>query len=145
MSEILTAIVHNLISIGGGVVLFAICYSGNIVFSTYYNVDVLGDYFKKEKMQKGIRKALVFSIGMCLVTVGITSIPIYASSSNVEIPKEFIEYFNETVIAGMFIVSSCQYIVKTFSTIKKIVSMKNTGGIEHEMSIQPEQENSNAV
>lgn len=134
MSEILNSIVHNLILIGGGVLLYAICYSGNVVFSTYYNVDVLGDLFNKDKMKKGVRKALVFSIGMCLVTIGITSVPIYAVSSNIEIPSEFIEYFNNTIIAGMFVISSCQYIVKAFSTIKKIVTIKN-GGDESEMSL----------
>lgn len=132
MNELINVILHNLINVGIGILIFAIAYGSNMVFSLYYNVKCVKEKFDPDKLKCGFIKAGAFILGTALVTIAITTLPPFANYVGFTIPDQYMEYFNNLVIIGLFLYSSCKYVVEAISKAKKALD----GAVEvNEVSI----------
>lgn len=126
----LEAIMNNLINIGWAMLIFLAAYLSNVAFSLYYNIKILLQPFDREKAINSALKVAAFVVGLTLLCVAITTLPIYADQLGWAIPEEYTEIFADLVIVGAVLMVSCKYIVEAFTKFKAILQVK--GDTEHE-------------
>ena len=129
----LEAIMNNLINIGWAMLIFLAAYLSNVAFSLYYNIKILLQPFDKQKMINSGLKIATFVVGLTLLCVAITTLPIYADQLGWAIPEEYTDMFADLVIIGAVLIVSCKYIVEAFTKFKAIleVTPKNEIGAKY--------------
>lgn len=120
--NILQQILNNLQFVGFGMCLFIIAYLSNMCFSIYINCKILGEQFDKSKIINSGLKILAFGIGTAFLCVSVTAIPIFANAIGFTIPEMYATVFEDLVIIGVFIVSSCKYALEAFDKMKNILN-----------------------
>ena len=75
----LEAIMNNLINIGWAMLIFLAAYLSNVAFSLYYNIKILLQPFDREKAINSALKVAAFVVGLNLLCVSITTLPLYAN------------------------------------------------------------------
>lgn len=115
------AIFHNLTNIGWAMLIFLCAYLSNVAFSMYYNIKILLEPFDKQKIVNSCLKIAVFVIGLTLLCLAITTLPLFASMIGWEIPAEYTDIFSDLVIVGAVLIVSCKYIVEAFTKFKAIL------------------------
>lgn len=126
----LNAVLNNLINIGWVMLIFLCAYLSNVAFSLYYNIKILLQPFDKQKMINSGLKVVTFVVGLTLLCVAITTLPIYADQLGWAIPEEYTEIFADLVIVGAVLMVSCKYIAEAFTKFKAILQVK--GDTENE-------------
>lgn len=121
---------YNLINIGWAMLIFLCAYLSNVAFSLYYNIKILLQPFDKQKMINSGLKIATFVLGLTLLCVAITTLPIYADQLGWAIPAEYTEIFADLVIVGAVLMVSCKYIAEAFAKFKAILQVK--GDTENE-------------
>ena len=129
----LEAIMNNLINIGWAMLIFLAAYLSNVAFSLYYNIKILLQPFDREKAINSALKVAAFVVGLTLLCVSITTLPLYANQVGWAIPEEYADMFADLVIIGAVLIVSCKYIVKAFTKFKAIleVTPKNEIGAKY--------------
>lgn len=130
-------IIGNLIKIGYAMAIFLCAYLANVVFSLWYNIKINREPFSREKLATGGLKALTFIVGLTLLCIAITTLPIFATEVGWTIPEEYAELFADLIIVGAVLLVACKYIKEAFT---KFVAILNTPadiapekeGIDHE-------------
>lgn len=117
----LEAILHNLTNIGWAMLIFLCAYLSNVAFSMYYNIKILLEPFDKQKIVNSCLKIAVFVIGLTLLCLAITTLPLFASMIGWEIPAEYTDIFSDLVIVSAVLIVSCKYIVEAFTKFKAIL------------------------
>lgn len=115
------AILHNLTNISWAMLIFLCAYLSNVAFSMYYNIKILLEPFDKQKIVNSCLKIAVFVIGLTLLCLAITTLPLFASMIGWEIPAEYTDIFSDLVIVGAVLIVSCKYIVEAFTKFKAIL------------------------
>ena len=69
--------------------IFLCAYLSNVAFSLYYNIKVLLQPFDRQKMINSGLKVATFVVGLTLLCVAITTLPIYADQLGWAIPEEY--------------------------------------------------------
>lgn len=133
-------IIGNLIKIGYAMAIFLCAYLANVVFSLWYNIKINCEPFSREKLATGGLKALTFIVGLTLLCIAITTLPIFATEVGWTIPDEYTDIFADLVIIGAVLLVSCKYIKEAFT---KFVAILNTGSVENVENV-PEPEATNA-
>lgn len=129
----LNAVLNNLINIGWAMLIFLCAYLSNVAFSLYYNIKVLLQPFDRQKMINSGLKVATFVVGLTLLCVAITTLPIYADQLGWAIPEEYTEIFADLVIVGAVLMVSCKYIAEAFTKFRAILQVKG----DTEMSNSP--------
>ena len=117
--------------------IFLCAYLANVVFSLWYNIKINCEPFSREKLATGGLKALTFIVGLTLLCIAITTLPIFATEVGWTIPDEYAELFADLIIVGAVLLVACKYIKEAFT---KFVAILNTPadiapekeGIDHE-------------
>lgn len=117
----LKTILHNLTNIGWAMLIFLCAYLSNVAFSMYYNIKILLQPFDKQKIINSGLKIAVFIIGLTLLCLAVTTLPLFASMIGWEIPAEYTDIFSDLVIIGAVLMVSCKYIVEAFTKFKAIL------------------------
>ena len=102
----LNAVLNNLIDIGWAMLIFLAAYLANVAFSLYYNIRILLQPFDKERLSiplEGCR----FVVGLTLLCVSITTLPLFAEQLGWAIPEEYTDIFADLVIVAVCAVGSC--------------------------------------
>lgn len=120
----LEAILNNLINIGWAMLIFLAAYLSNVAFSLYYNIRVLLQPFDREKVINSALKVAAFLVGLTLLCVSITTLPLFANQVGWAIPEEYTDVFADLVIIGAVLMVSCKYIVEAFTKFKAILEVK---------------------
>lgn len=120
----LEAILNNLINIGWAMLIFLAAYLSNVAFSLYYNIRVLLQPFDREKAINSALKVTAFLVGLTLLCVSITTLPLFANQVGWAIPEEYTDVFADLVIIGAVLMVSCKYIVEAFTKFKAILEVK---------------------
>lgn len=115
------AILNNLTNIGWAMLIFLCAYLSNVAFSMYYNIKILLEPFDKQKIVNSCLKIAVFVIGLTLLCLAITTLPLFANMIGWEIPAEYTDIFSDLVIVGAVLIVSCKYIVEAFTKFKAIL------------------------
>lgn len=120
MQTFIDAMVVNLENVGIGLAIFVIAYLANMCFGLFYNIKMLGENFDKSRIGNGILKAIVFVIGMALITIGVTGLPVFAEVAGFTIPDEYVEVFSVAVIVGMPLYGAVKYIKQAHDKMQNI-------------------------
>lgn len=104
-------------------VIFLCAYLANVVFSLWYNIKINCEPFSREKLATGGLKALTFIVGLTLLCIAITTLPIFATEVGWTIPDEYAELFADLIIVGAVLLVACKYIKEAFT---KFVAILNT-------------------
>lgn len=120
----LDAILMNLINIGWAMLIFLAAYLSNVSFSLYYNIKILLQPFNKEKAINSALKVAAFLVGLTLLCIAITTLPLFADQIGWTIPEEYSDLFADLVILGAVLLVSCKYILEAFTKFKGILDYK---------------------
>lgn len=126
----LDAVLKNLIDIGWAMLIFLAAYLANVAFSLYYNIRILLQPFDKNKAINSALKVAAFVVGLTLLCVSITTLPLFAEQLGWAIPEEYTEIFADLVIVGAVLMVSCKYIAEAFTKFRAILQVK--GDTENE-------------
>lgn len=120
----LDAVLNNLIDIGWAMLIFLAAYLANVAFSLYYNIRILLQPFDKEKAINSALKVTAFVVGLTLLCVSITTLPLFAEQLGWAIPEEYTDIFADLVIVGAVLLVSCKYIKEAFTKFNAILQSK---------------------
>lgn len=115
-------IIGNLIKIGYAMAIFLCAFLANVVFSLWYNIKINSEPFSREKLATGGLKAATFIVGLTLLCVAITALPIFASEVGWNIPEEYTELFADLIIVGAVLLVACKYIKEAFTKFVTILN-----------------------
>ena len=95
-----------------------------IVFWTFswYNVEILKQAFEKNRIIKGVIKGVVFIIGLSLLCITITTLPLYANSIGWVIPDEYKELFTNITLIVVVLSVSLKYVKEAYQKYVKILN-----------------------
>lgn len=129
------AIVENLVSIGWSMLIFLSAYLANVTFSLWYNIKLLHEPFDREKLINSAYKIATFAIGLTLLCVALTTLPLFANEVGWAIPQEYTDLFADLVIIGAVLLVSCKYIKEAFVKFTEILNAgtSDTQGKEKEV------------
>ena len=120
----LNAVLNNLIDIGWAMLIFLAAYLANVAFSLYYNIRILLQPFDKEKAINSALKVAAFVVGLTLLCVSITTLPLFAEQLGWAIPEEYTDIFADLVIVGAVLLVSCKYIMEAFTKFNASLQAK---------------------
>lgn len=120
----LEAILYNLINVGWAMLIFLCAYLSNVAFSLYYNIKILLQPFSRDKAINSTLKVAAFVVGLSLLCVSITTLPLYANQIGWTIPEEYSDLFADLIILGAVLAVSCKYILEAFTKFKGILDYK---------------------
>ena len=120
----LNAVLNNLINIGWAILIFLCAYLSNVAFSLYYNIKIPLQPFNRDKAINSALKVAAFLVGLSLLCVAITTLPLYANQIGRAIPQEYSDLFADLIILGAVLVVSCKYILEAFTKFKIILEYK---------------------
>jgi hypothetical protein len=123
----LNAVIENLINIGWAMLIFLSAYLANVAFSLWYNIKIQQQSFDKSKLIASALKVLTFVVGLTLLCVAITTLPLFATQVGWTIPDEYTDIFADLVIIGAVLLVSCKYIKEAF---EKFTAILNSAKIE---------------
>ena len=123
----LNAVIENLINIGWAMLIFLSAYLANVAFSLWYNIKIQQQSFDKSKLIASALKVLTFVVGLTLLCVAITTLPLFATQVGWTIPDEYTDIFADLVIIGAVLLVSCKYIKEAF---EKFTAILNSAKLE---------------
>lgn len=114
-------VLNNLMTTGIAILIMVTAYLSNVAFSLWYNINVLKMSFEKEKVFKSLTKLLCFCIGLALLCMSITTLPVFANYVGWTIPKEALDIFTPLAIVGIILYAAVRYIKEAYQTLKAIL------------------------
>ena len=73
------AVITNLVTIGWAMLIFLSAYLANVTFSLWYNIKIQKEQFSREKLITGGLKVLTFIVGLTLLCIAVTTLPLFAN------------------------------------------------------------------
>ena len=125
----LNLILSNLCNVGVAVALLIVAWLANFSLSLYYNITLLKENWDRKKFLVGTGKLLSVCIGIALLTVAITALPVFFARMGIELPAGASDTVNIIVLITMFAVTAYKYITDAIETLKNIL---NYGGEEED-------------
>lgn len=121
MNEIFNLVIFNLEKIGIGAILFLSAYVANILLGAWKNVKIEGYEFNWRLIAQSIIKFIVLGVGVGLLSIVISIIPMYLTYIGIEIGAETMETIDSMVIISAFITATIKYIADSIAKIKAIL------------------------
>lgn len=125
----LNSILENLISVGWSMLIFLAAYLANVTFSLWYNIKLQKESFDRTKLIASAIKIATFVIGLVLLCVSVTTLPLFANEVGWTVPQEYSDIFADLVIIGAVLLVSCKYIKEAFG---KFTAILNAGTADDE-------------
>lgn len=117
----LHSIIQNLINVGWALLIFLAAYLANITFSLWYNIKIKRESFEWSRLADGAAKCAVFLLGLTLLCISVTALPLYAAAVGWAVPEEFVDLFTDLVIVGAFLLVACKYIKEAMEKLIAIL------------------------
>lgn len=124
MAEMVQIVLQNLGNVYIGIGIFALAFISNVLLSVFYNVKISGVKFDIIKLANGMLKMLTFCVGIGLLCITITTLPIFANYVGFTISNEYIEFFSNITIISAFLIASCKYVVEAVNKLNLILNNK---------------------
>lgn len=131
------AVIANLVTIGWAMLIFLAAYLANVTFSLWYNIKLQKEQFSREKLITGGLKVLTFVVGLTLLCISVTTLPLFANEVGWAIPEEYSDLFADLVIIGAVLLVSCKYIKEAFT---KFTAILNAGPVDNVETVDNTQE-----
>ena len=121
MNEIMAIVLLNLEKIGVGVGLFLGAYLSNILLGVWKNVKIEGYDFDWKLILQSLVKFVVLGVGVGLLSVVVSLIPMYLTYIGIEIGAETMETIDSMVIIGAFATATLRYVGDAIGKLKTIL------------------------
>ena len=121
MNEIVNVVLLNLEKVGVGVALFLGAYLANILLGVWSNVKVEGYEFDWKLIAQSLVKFVVLGLGVGLLSVVVSVIPMYLTYIGIEIGVETMETIDSMVIIGAFATATIKYTADAVAKVKTIL------------------------
>ena len=131
------AVIANLVTIGWAMLIFLTAYLANVTFSLWYNIKLQKEQFSREKLITSGLKILTFVVGLTLLCISVTTLPLFANEVGWAIPEEYSDLFADLVIIGAVLLVSCKYIKEAFT---KFTAILNAGPVDNVETVDNTQE-----
>ena len=131
------AVIANLVTIGWAMLVFLAAYLANVTFSLWYNIKLQKERFSREKLITSGLKILTFVVGLTLLCISVTTLPLFANEVGWAIPEEYSDLFADLVIIGAVLLVSCKYIKEAFT---KFTAILNAGPVDNVETVDNTQE-----
>ena len=131
------AVIANLVTIGWAMLIFLAAYLANVTFSLWYNIKLQKEEFSREKLITSGLKILTFVVGLTLLCISVTTLPLFANDVGWAIPAEYTDLFADLVIIGAVLLVSCKYIKEAFT---KFTAILNAGPVDNVETVDNTQE-----
>ena len=131
------SVINNLVTIGWAMLIFLAAYLANVTFSLWYNIKLQKEQFSREKLITGGLKVLTFVVGLTLLCISVTTLPLFANEVGWAIPEEYSDLFADLVIIGAVLLVSCKYIKEAFT---KFTAILNAGPVDNVETVDNTQE-----
>lgn len=115
-------VIQNLITIGWAMLIFLTAYLSNVTFSLWYNIKIQKEQFSRDKLITSALKIATFVVGLTLLCVAVTTLPLFANEVGWAIPSEYTDLFADLVIIGAVLLVSCKYIKEAFTKFTAILN-----------------------
>lgn len=122
MNNIMMIVIANLEKVGIGASLFLGAYIANILLGVWKNVKIEGYDFNWELILQSLLKFVVLGLGVGLLSVVVSIIPMYLTYIGIEIGAETMETIDSMVIIGAFATATIKYVLDGIDKIKSILN-----------------------
>ena len=123
--DFLNIVISNLEKVGIGLVLFVAVYASNMMLGAWKNVKIEGVDFDWKTILQSVIKFIVLGLGIALLSISISFIPVYATYVGIDIGAETLNTIDSVVIIGSFLTAIVKYAVDAISKIKAIFGSTN--------------------
>lgn len=113
----------NLFYCGIGGVLFLLSYLSNIVLGMYYNIKIKNQKLSKKKLIQSLIKFVCVIVGVTLLCIVVTTLPMFVDYVGISIPEEYLNLFSNLIIVLAFIIATCQYVKESYEKLKNILGV----------------------
>lgn len=103
-------------------VIFLCAYFANMLFGTWYNVKIRNQPFERQRILTSMVKILVFVVGLALLVISITALPIFANQVGWAIPPDYQDVFANIVIIAAVLTVSIKYIREALAKLNAILN-----------------------
>lgn len=138
-------VIANLVTIGWAMLIFLAAYLANVTFSLWYNIKLQKEQFSREKLITGGLKVLTFIVGLTLLCIAVTTLPLFANEVGWAIPEEYSDLFADLVIIGAVLLVSCKYIKEAFTKFTAILNAAPVDNVETVDSAQEPEQTANLI
>lgn len=121
MKEVFNLLVLNLEKIGVGIILFLCSYLANIILGAWKNISLNGENFNWNLILQSIIKFCVLGVGVGLLSIVLSVIPMYLTYIGVEIGAETMETVDSMVVISAFATATLKYIKEAILKVKDIL------------------------
>lgn len=116
------AIIANLQNTLCAMIIFLCAYLANVLFGTWYNVKIRNQPFDRQRILTSLLKILVFVVGLALLVISITALPIFADQVGWAIPPDYQDVFADLVIIAAVLTVSIKYIKEALAKLNAILN-----------------------
>lgn len=138
-------VIANLVTIGWAMLIFLAAYLANVTFSLWYNIKLQKEQFSREKLITGGLKVLTFIVGLTLLCIAVTTLPLFANEVGWAIPEEYSDLFADLVIIGAVLLVSCKYIKEAFTKFTAILNAVPVDNVETVDNAQEPEQTANPI
>ena len=139
------AVIANLVTIGWAMLVFLAAYLANVTFSLWYNIKLQKERFSREKLITSGLKILTFVVGLTLLCISVTTLPLFANEVGWAIPEEYSDLFADLVIIGAVLLVSCKYIKEAFTKFTAILNAVPVDNVETVDNTQEPEQTANPI
>ena len=119
--NIMTIIIDNLEKVGIGIVLFLGAYLSNICLGAWRSVKIEGYDFDWKLVGQSLIKFIVLGVGIGLLSIVISTLPIYMVYVGIDIAEETMQVLDSIVIITAFVVATTKYVKDAYTKLKDIL------------------------
>lgn len=119
------AILANLQNTLCAMIIFLCAYFANMLFGTWYNVKIRNQPFDRQRIITSVFKILVFVVGLALLVISVTALPIFADQVGWAIPPDYQDVFADLVIIAAVLTVSIKYIKEAQAKLNAILNADN--------------------
>lgn len=119
--DFLNIVITNLEKVGIGLVLFVAVYVSNMMLGAWKNVKIEGIDFDWKAILQSVIKFIVLGLGIALLSISISFIPVYATYVGIDIGAETLNTIDSVVIIGAFLTATLRYARDAISKLKTIL------------------------
>ena len=119
--DIMTIVVNNLEKVSIGVVLFLGAYLSNVCLGAWRNVKIEGYDFDWKLIGQSLIKFAVLGVGIGLLSVVVSTLPIYMAYVGVDIADDTMQVLDSIVIITAFVLATAKYVKDAYEKLKDIL------------------------
>lgn len=120
MNDIFTLVLLNLEKVGIGIALFLGAYLANMGLGVWKNVKIEGYDFSWRLILQSVIKFIVLILSIGLLSIVVSTVPIYATYIGIEIEAETMSTIDSLVIISSFLYAAIKYIKDAIVKLSEI-------------------------